>query len=115
MEALVCNGFLIGVYQASALKAYPDFALTSEQRKCWEQVQSFNMRWGWAAGQNSESKIDTRISKRGAMLAFGEGDNRKAAMGSWAAPDYSQLPATNALSLLPGDRIKIISGVVLFV
>jgi len=97
VEDFVFDGTPTEQFQTLALKEYPDFGLTTEQQRRWDQVQNFASVY---VGRGQLIKIDKTLRKVRFVLAHGEVEDKKKAdlkaMEGWAAR-YCQKPsAVNA-------------------
>ncbi len=97
VEDFVFDGTPTEQFQTLALKEYPDFGLTTEQQRRWDQVQNFASVY---IGRGQLIKIDKTLRKVRFVLAHGEEKYKKKAdlkaMEGWAAR-YCQKPsAVNA-------------------
>jgi len=97
VEDFVFDGTPTEQFQTLALKEYPDFGLTTEQQRRWDQIQNFASVY---VGRGQLIKIDKTLRKGRFVLAHGEVEDKKKAdlkaMEGWAAR-YCQKPsAVNA-------------------
>jgi len=99
VEDFVFAGVPTEQFQTLALKEYPDFGLTTEQQRRWDQVQSFA---SVHIGLGHLIKIDKMLRKLGHFtLPHGEEKNKKKAdleaMEGWAEHYYQKPSAVNAI------------------